>query len=181
MATPSGSSTSLTPTDRLADQIRRTRLFLYAHASAAEDKLNELMSSFLDLESSFTHTIASLAPPKESGEQLMPGMIYILVAAMAGSIISRNRNILVRTTVPVAIGVGAGWLVLPITTRNIGDLLWRYEQKAPFISDNHLRIRSGLEQAWRLARERGEITLKAIDETVHGGRETVEEWVKKGK
>lgn len=111
----------------------------------------------------------------------MPGIIYVLVASMAGSIISRNRNILVRTAVPVAVGIGAGWILLPITTRNVADLMWKFEEKAPVISQNHLRIRRGVEDVWRRARETGESTLKAIDETVQDGRETVEEWVKKGK
>lgn len=179
--TSSQPTTTPTPTDRLAHQIRRTRLFLHAHAVAAEDRLNELMSSFLDLETSFTNTIASLAPPKESGEQLMPGIIYVLVASMAGSIISRNRNLLVRTTVPVAVGIGAGWMLLPITTRNVADLVWRFEQKAPVISESHLRIRRAVGEAWRRARETGQVTLRAIDETVHEGRESVEDWVRKGK
>lgn len=111
----------------------------------------------------------------------MPGIIYVLVASMAGSIISRNRNILVRSTVPVAIGIGAGWIFLPITTRNVADLLWRFEQKAPVVSETHLRIRRAVEETWRRARETGKNTLHTIDETVQGGRESVEDWVKKGK
>ncbi len=139
------------------------------------------MDSALDLETSFTSTIASLAPPKESGEKLMPGVIYVLVATMAGSIVSRNRNILLRAMVPLAAGVGTSWLVMPITSRNVGDLLWRYEQKTPFISENHLRIRNAAEQAWMLARDRGRMAIRAVDETAQGGREKVEEWVRKGK
>ena len=67
------------------------------------------MSSVLKHEQSFTSTVASLAPPKESGERLFPGGIYVLVATMAGSIVSRNRNILIRATFPAAVGVGTAW------------------------------------------------------------------------
>lgn len=170
-----------TPTARLAAQIRETRLSLYRYATAAEDRLNRFMTSVFDLETSFTNTIASLAPPRESGERLMPGMIYVLVAAMAGSIVSRNRNVLLRATVPLAAGAGTSWLVLPITSRNVGDLLWRYEQKAPLISENHLRIRNAADQAWREARSGAQRVLAVADETAHSGRERVEGWVKRGK
>ena len=96
-----------TPTDRLAAQIRRGRLFLYNQACTAEDAINSGMSRAFDLEHSFTSTVASLAPGRETNEKLMPGLIYVLVAGMAGSIVSRNRNILLRTSVPLALGIGA--------------------------------------------------------------------------
>lgn len=170
-----------TPTSRLAAEIRRARLSLYNYAVATEDRVDRYLTKAFDLETSFTKTVASLAPPKESDEKLMPGIIYVLVAAMAGSIVSRNRNILVRAAVPLAAAVGTSWLVVPITSRNVGDLLWRYEQRSPFISQNHLRIRGAAEEAWMTARQTGEKVASVADQTVHTGRSTVEEWVKKGK
>ena len=112
---------------------------------------------------------------------MMPGAIYVLVAAMTGSIISRNRNIVLRATVPLAIGLGAGWVVLPLTMRNVGDLVWRLEEKAPLVAENHLRIRGATEEAWRLARERGNRVFEAVDEGIRRERERAEEWVRRGK
>jgi len=174
-------TSSPTPTDRLAVQIRRARLSIYKGSLAAEAQIDNLMSSFLHMESSFTNTIASLAPPKESGERLLPGGIYVVVAAMAGSIISRNRNILLRSSVPVLVGIGAGWVVLPITTRNVGDLVWEYEKKAPVISENHLRIRGAAEKGWRQAKVHGAATARFVDEKVTQARETMEEWVRRAR
>ena len=59
-------------------------------------------------ENTFTTTLANLAPPKESNEKLLPGGIYILVATMFGTIISRNRNIALRFLTPLTTGVGGG-------------------------------------------------------------------------
>ena len=177
-ATPASSPT---PTDRLAVQIGRARLAVYQGSLAAESRIDNLMSSFLHMESSFTNTIASLAPPKESGERLLPGGIYVVVAAMAGSIISRNRNILLRSSVPVLVGIGAGWVVLPVTMRNVGDLVWEYEKKAPVISENHLRIRSASEEGWRQAKVHGAATVRFVDEKVTQARESMEEWVRRGR
>ena len=181
---PSGNTkkaSSPTPTDRLATQIGKTRIFLYAHVAAAENKVNKLMDSAFDLESNFVDTVASLAPPRQSGEKLIPGSLYVLVAAMAGSIVARNRNAVLRASLPLAVGVGAGWVVLPITMRNISDLLWKYEERFPAIADGHLRTREGIEKAWRMARIH---TLQAgniLDEKITSGRETVEGWVQKSK
>jgi organizing structure protein 2 len=178
---PPTKSTSPTPTDRLAVQIGKTRLFLHGHVAAAENKVNEFMDSVLHLEESFTSTIASLAPPPQSGEKLMPGSLYVLVAAMTGSIVSRNRNILLRATVPLAVGIGAGWVVLPVTMRNVSNLLWKYEQRFPAIADGHIRTREGIEKAWRMARIHTQQAVNIVDDKVSSGREAVEGWVKKGK
>jgi len=172
---------SPTPTDRLAVQIGKTRVFLHSHVAAAENKVNEFMDSVLHLEESFTSTIASLAPPPQSGEKLMPGSLYVLVAAMTGSIVSRNRNIFLRATVPLAVGIGAGWVVLPVTMRNVSDLLWKYEQRFPAIADGHIRTREGIEKTWRMARIHTQQAVNIVDDKVSSGREAVEGWVKKGK
>ena len=109
----------------------------------------------------------------------MPGALYVLVAAMAGSIISRNRNILLRATVPFTIGLGAAWIVLPVTSRNVGDLIWTYEEKAPIIALNHMRIRGAIEESWKQAKIKGEVTKRWSDEIVKQSREAIEGWVRK--
>jgi organizing structure protein 2 len=156
-------------------------MFLHAHVAAVETRVNSVMDSFLHLENSFTSTIASLAPPPQSGEKLMPGTLYVLVAAMTGSIMSRNRNIVLRGVVPLAVGIGAGWVVLPITMRNISDLLWKYEEKFPVIADGHLRTRESIQRAWEMTRVRTQAAVATVDEKIGEGREAVEGWVRKGK
>lgn len=146
-----------------------------------EDGVNNLMDRFLNLESSFTSTVASLAPPKESGERVLPGAVYVLVAAMAGSIVTRNRNILLRATVPVAAGVGASYAVLPITTRNVGNLIWTYEEKYPVIRDNHLRTKEGIRHFIETGKAHSQMGLAMAEEKVIGVKEAVEQWVKQGK
>ena len=139
------------------------------------------MDSAFHLESSFVSTIASLAPPREAGEKLIPGTLYVLVAAMAGSIVARNRNVVLRATLPLAVGVGAGWVVLPSTMRNISDLLWKYEERFPAVADGHIRTRDGIEKAWRMATIHTQLAGNILDEKITSGREALESWVQKGK
>ncbi|KAI1482699.1 apolipo protein O-domain-containing protein [Daldinia eschscholtzii] len=172
---------SPTPTDRLAAEIGKARLFLYRYAVATEDAVNGAIDSAFHLEQSFTETIASLAPPRESGEKLMPGLVYVLVASMAGSIITRNRNIVLRASLPLAFGVGAGWLLLPVTMTNVSDLLWRYERRFPAVADAHLKTRQSIQDAWRFARVHVDVGKNYVDQKVSDTRDIVESWVKKGK
>ncbi|KAI0396692.1 apolipo protein O-domain-containing protein [Xylariaceae sp. FL0594] len=170
-----------TPTDRLAAQVGKARLFLYRQAVAAEDGVNAAVDKAFNLERSFTSTIASLAPPRESGEQLMPGLVYVLVASMAGSIIARNRNIILRASLPLALGVGAGWVVLPITMGNVSNLLWTYEKRFPAVADTHIRTREGIQRAWHMTKLHTELSKQYVEDKVTEVRDTIEDWVKKGK
>lgn len=135
----------------------------------------------MSAEHSFTSTIASLAPPKESNEKLLPGSIYVLVAAMAGSIISRNRNILLRLATPLVAGITTAHYIVPRTTRNVGDLIWSYEEKYPVVRDNHLRISQGVRHFIETGKAHSQSTLAMAEEKVQDAKETVQDWVKQGK
>ncbi|PNY29746.1 MICOS complex subunit [Tolypocladium capitatum] len=172
---------SPSPTDRLAVQVGKARLFLYKCVVTVEDKVNETVDSAFHLEQSFTNTIASLAPPRESGERLMPGAIYVLVAAMAGSIVTRNRNVLLRATMPLALGIGAGWTVLPVTMRNVSDLAWKYEQRFPAVAESHVKLREGIRKGVSFAKVHKEVGVRYVDDKVTDAREAVEGWVKQGR
>ena len=174
-------NTTPTPTDRLAAQVRQGRLLLHSYVSRGEDSANAFMSTLLQHEHSFTSTMASLAPPRDSKERLLPASIYVLVATMAGSIISRNRNILIRATFPAAVGIGTAWTVLPITMQNVSDLAWEYEERSPFVKENHLRVRAAVIAAVKASKEQSEGLRKGIDEGMRRGRQTVEDFVRKGR
>ncbi|KAI0013380.1 apolipo protein O-domain-containing protein [Xylariaceae sp. FL0662B] len=170
-----------TPTDRLALQIGKARMFLYRYAAATEDAVNSTVDSAFALERSFTSTIASLAPARETGEKLMPGLVYVLVASMAGSIVARNRGVLLRASVPLALGVGAAWLFVPVTMTNVSALLWTYEQRFPAVAGAHLQTRDGIQRGWHFTKVHVEASRNYVEEKVHDTRDIVKSWVKKGK
>lgn len=174
------SPTTPSLTDQLASEIRHVRLFAYKHSSRAEDSLNALFESALAHERSFTQTIVALRPPPESHERLIPGSLYVLVAGMAGSIVARNRNIILRASIPAALGLSAAWLVLPTTTANVADLVWSWEERVPAIALNHLRARKAVEEGVRIALDKAEQTRRWSEEAVKEGREALEGWVRQG-
>lgn len=172
---------SPTPTDRLTSEVRKVRLFLYDQSSAAENGINTFWRWAFQKETNFSNTIASLAPAAETGEQLLPGAIYVLVATLAGSIVSRNRGILLRATFPLAVGITAGWMLIPVTMRNTSDLIWEYEKRVPAVSETHAQISGFAKEAWRQARVHAQVATDWADETANETRKKVEGIVSKGK
>ncbi|EUC48446.1 hypothetical protein COCMIDRAFT_87353 [Bipolaris oryzae ATCC 44560] len=170
-----------TPTDRLAVQIGRARMALYEQAVRGEKAVDNALTETLRLEHSFTSTIRSLAPPKESGEKVLPGALYVLVASMAGSIVTRNRNILLRASVPLAVGITAANVVLPITSKNVGDLIWTYEERYPVVADTHLRMKKRILQFVETGKAHAQGTVGAVEGKLADTRESLEDWVKKGR
>jgi MICOS complex subunit MIC26 len=139
------------------------------------------MTWALNKETSLANTISSLAPPPSTGEQLLPGTIYVLVATMAGSIISRNRGVLVRATFPLAVGFTAAWVLIPVTMRNIADLTWEYEKRVPAVAETHVQVTGLAREAWRQTRVHTQAFTRWADETAGESREKIEKWVSNGK
>ncbi|KAL4966354.1 MICOS complex subunit MIC26/MIC27 [Aspergillus stella-maris] len=179
--TPKPSSpSSPTPTDLLTAQVRQARVFLYQQSRAAEVAFNDILSRALHIENAFTNTIASLAPSPESGEKLIPGGVYVVVAGMAGSIVARNRGRFLRGTTPLAFGTIAAWSLLPVTMRNVSDLIWEYEKRVPVVADKHLYFRERAQQIWSTGVAHSAMTRAMMEEKIGDARKKLEEVVSKG-
>lgn len=97
------------------------------------------------------------------------------VAGMSGSIISRNRNIVLRASVPVALGLGAAWVVLPITMGNVSGFVWEWEEKkVPGLARRHLEVRGLVEDGVRGGKTLVETVRDGVEEGVRKGREGLE-------
>lgn len=154
---------------------------MYEVSLKAENQFNDYLSRVFRIENAFTDTIASLAPSPESGERLLPGSIYVLVSAMAGSIVSRNRGVFLRTTTPLAFGTIAAWTLLPVTMRNVSDLIWEYEKKAPALADTHLRTRNWIEHTWTTGVAHSQMARSMLEDKIGEGRQKLEELVRQGR
>ncbi|KAJ5700910.1 Mitochondrial protein [Penicillium malachiteum] len=174
------SPSSPTPTDILTSQVRQARLFLYSHSLAAENGFNDFLSRALHIENAFTNTVASLAPSAESGERLTPGGVYVVVAAMAGSIVSRNRGIFLRTLSPLAFGTVAAYSLLPVTMKNVGELAWSYEKRFPAIADQHIALRERAEHIWYTGIAHSGMARQMMEDKIGDTRKKLEQLVSKG-
>lgn len=105
----------------------------------------------------------------------------MLVSAMAGSIVSRNRGIFLRASTPLAVGTIAAWTLLPVTMGNVSDLVWEYEKKIPAVAEQHIRIRTMAEQSVYHARAHSGYARTWMEDKIGDGRQTLEKWVSKGQ
>lgn len=72
----------------------------------------------------------------EKQEDLFPNFIYIVIAALSGNIIARQRGILSRFLIPPTLGLAAFRYFLPQTCSNTFSFFWKFEErKFPTVAD----------------------------------------------
>lgn len=104
----------------------------------------------------------------------------MIVSAMAGSIVSRNRGVFLRTASPLAFGTAAAWYLLPVTMRNISDLVWEYEKQVPVVAEQHLKIRDQAEYIWTTGVAHSGMARQRMEDKIGDARRKLEELVSKG-
>lgn len=110
----------------LQSKIESIRTFFNQTWISTEGKLDQLTTSYHTKEQHFSTTIAKL---HDRDEDLLPGSIYIAIAALTGSIITRRSNIVFRGIAPVILGTLAFKFALPITFKNSTSFLHKIEHE----------------------------------------------------
>jgi organizing structure protein 2 len=170
-----------TPTDRLAGHIGKARLAVYERTASLERSADALLARAFAAERTVADTVASLAPSRASGETLLPGAVYALVAAMGASIAVRGRGVVVRGAAPVVAGVVVAKALLPETCGNVERLVWRAEQKVPGLAEAHERAQERAERFVRTGLEHSRMGVQQLEDGVGNVRRKIEEWVSKGR
>lgn len=99
---------------------------------------------------------------------------------MAGSIVSRNRGIFLRTLSPLTFGTVAAYTLLPVTMKNVGDLAWEYEKRFPAVADKHIQVRDRAEYIWHTGIAHSAMTRQMLEDKIGDARKKLEEVVSKG-
>lgn len=105
----------------------------------------------------------------------------MLVAAMGASVLTRNRNFVLRAVAPLAVGLGAANYVLPVTSANVGRLVWRWEQKVPVVADAHARTQERVTRFVRTGIEHSKMSGDMLSHKVGELRQGIQDWVRKGR
>lgn len=109
----------------LLSVFHRLRLGMLGTMDRVTQRIDEKTSAYYRHERRLTTTIADLH--SDPREKLLPGFTYIVVAAMSGSILTRNKNFLYRFAAPLLLGSACFSYVLPTTFQNTADLLHSIE------------------------------------------------------
>ncbi|KAI5954775.1 hypothetical protein KGF57_003798 [Candida theae] len=117
---------SVRSTDSTENFFKNAREFTSARASDLSNWVNKNYTKFNDTERLITSTVSDLHHKKED---LLPNGIYVIVAALAGTIAARPRGVIAKLTFPVITGLAAFKYFLPVTFDNTREFTWRLEQK----------------------------------------------------
>jgi organizing structure protein 2 len=154
---------------------------VHSQVARVEDGFNSTLDRAFALEHSFTSTVASLHPARSTGETVLPGAIYVLVAAMGASVLTRGSFVLVRAALPLAVGVGAAQYILPVTSHNVGQLVWKWEKRFPAIANAHENTQKRVTQFVKTGIDHSKMSGEMLTNKIGAARESMEDWVKKGK
>lgn len=96
--------------------------------------------------------VKSVLPPDEP---LTPGIIYVLIAGLTGSVLSRTRAFPIRFLAPPLFTLAAMPYFLPKTAHNLRQYLSNVEdQRFPDLAARHDSLNANLEMHWEMVRNR---------------------------
>ncbi|KAH8550839.1 apolipo protein O-domain-containing protein [Umbelopsis sp. PMI_123] len=122
---------------RLEENVAIAQKYVNDTYDEGVEQLHQVQTKLQKFENNVKKTIDETIAP---GEHVMPNALYVGVAALAGTIVARNRNIVLRFATSTAFAVGTSYYLMPNTTRNIGNHLDRLERKFPPLYDAHQQL-----------------------------------------
>ncbi|RIA84069.1 apolipo protein O-domain-containing protein [Glomus cerebriforme] len=148
---------------KLEEEIRQTRIHVIKAARDFEQQIHEMTNKWIAIEQNTEKTIKEIVA---QDERLMPEVLYIAVAGLAGTIIARNRNILLRIASPLFFTIASSYYFLPKTSHNISTKIQEYEQKSP----NLLKVHYSISEVANDARQKVDSVISDL-KSVGGGKD----------
>ncbi|KAJ1306253.1 hypothetical protein OPQ81_010957 [Rhizoctonia solani] len=117
------------------ETIGRTRRILARAGEESKDGIQGVITRWIRIERRVESRIKSLMSPEEP---LTPGILYVGVAALSGSVFARGRSLPTRIILPPTLFLGALNYFLPKTTHNVNAYVYSLERAhAPALADTH--------------------------------------------
>lgn len=110
----------------LEEQVGSARRYVVDSTRHASDALRGQISKWIGVEQAVESKVSSLIP---ADEPLTPGLLYVGVATLAGSVFTRYRSFPIRILTPPLLFVGSLNYFLPKTTHNLADYYLEVEQR----------------------------------------------------
>jgi len=127
----------------------------------AHARVQSLVSRWIGVEHAVESRIKSLVTPEEP---LTPGILYVGVATLTGSIIARNRILATRLFLPPVFFLASLSHFLPKTSHNL----------SLYFSELEGRFAPGLKDKHDIANAHARMTWERAKETTKNGRDSVE-------
>jgi len=109
------------------------------------------VTSWVNVEHAIEHRIKSIISPNES---LTPGLLYVGIATLTGSIIARNRILATRFLLPPIFLVASANHFLPETTGNLSSYYGSLEDEYfPSLSAKHEVAKAHTQMTWNKVKD----------------------------
>ncbi|KAI0045229.1 hypothetical protein FA95DRAFT_1495709 [Auriscalpium vulgare] len=136
-----------------------TGVFNDAHA-----KVQGVVSKWIGVEHAVENRVKSIIAPDEP---LTPGLLYVGVASLTGSILARNRFILTRLVLPPALFFFSLDYFLPKTSHNLSSYLGSLEDTyLPTLAQKHEVANAHSAMTWERVKDAGASGRASLEEGV---------------
>ncbi|EMR09464.1 hypothetical protein PNEG_02406 [Pneumocystis murina B123] len=113
------------PPSTLQLKIRQSRNQLEKNVKDVSIKIEKIIDKWIGIENKVEKFTKELVP---SNGEIISGGIYVMIAGMAGLILTRKRSFTIRFMTPIFISLAASTIFLPETHRNFRNMIWKYKQ-----------------------------------------------------
>jgi len=146
-----------------------TDVYLKAHR-----EVQGVVSKWIGIEQAVERRVKSIIVPEEP---LTPGLLYVGVSALTGSILARNRSIFTRFALPPTLLLLSFDHFLPKTYHNLSSYLGSLEDKyIPAVAEKHDIAKAHTAMTWERIRDAtkdGRATLSGgVENAVHKAQDT---------
>lgn len=125
--------TSVRTSQSLESFFASSRSALSRWYTGAQAYINDGYTKYYETERRVTSTVSDL---HHKQEDLLPNGIYVVIAALSGNILARQRGIVAKAVYPVALGLASFKYFLPQTFANTTGFAWTLEKRfIPQVAD----------------------------------------------
>lgn len=152
----------------------------YANETLEEGKthVNSWVEKYQQLENEVTTNVRNTI---DKDEEVFPNVLYVGVAALAGTIIARRRNIVLRFLTSTTLAIGASYYLLPKTTHNVALQLEKLEKRYPQLQSAHQSVNESVDGVRKQIDDTVSQLRGAVDENANKLREQIQQNTEKVK
>jgi len=137
----------------LETQVGVARRAITGVARDVHTRVHGVVSEWIGIEHAVEKRVKALVAPDES---LTPGLLYVGVASLSGSILARNRSVLPRVLLPPTLFLLSFNYLFPKTAHNVSEYAGSLEEAHfPSLARTHAIAVSHSHMAWDRLREAG--------------------------
>ncbi|KAF8063973.1 apolipo protein O-domain-containing protein [Lyophyllum atratum] len=138
----------------LEQQIRLARRKVRDTYHEAHAQVQGVVSRWIGVEHAIENRVKSIISPNEP---LTPGLLYVGVATLTGSILARNRMLPTRLILPPIFLFVSAKKFLPQTTANLTSYLGSLEERyAPTLAEKHQIANAHTRMTWERVKEKSQ-------------------------